>query len=63
MRQQKINVIIHMPEDQKTLDALQEKTNELFCKIVEKKFGNARLSPEEQTYVVKKIIENLKPET
>lgn len=63
MRQQKINVIIHMPEDQKSLDALQDKTNELFCKIAEKKFRNANLSSEEQIYVVKKIIENLKLET
>lgn len=62
-KQQKINIIIHMPEDKKSLDALQEKTNELFCRIVEKKFRNADLSPEERAYVVKKITEELKSAT
>lgn len=60
---QKINVIIHMPDDKGSLDALQEKTNKLFCRIVEKKFRNANLSSEERAYVVKKITENLKSAT
>ncbi len=59
-KSQKINVIIHLPEDKRSLEALQEKTNELFCKIVEKKLKNAGLSYKERAYVVKKIIENLK---
>ncbi|MDE6727745.1 MAG: hypothetical protein K2J80_07375 [Oscillospiraceae bacterium] len=63
MRQQKINVIIHMPEDQKSLDALQEKTNELFCKIAEKKFRNAKLTAAEQAYIIKQITVNLKATT
>ncbi|MCM1166598.1 MAG: hypothetical protein NC299_04075 [Lachnospiraceae bacterium] len=60
---QEINVIIHMPEDKESLDALQEKTDALFCHMVEKKFRNANLTPEERSYVVKKITENLKNRT
>lgn len=55
-----IKVIIHMPEDKASLDALQERTNELFCHIVEKKFRNANLTDKERAYVVKRITENLK---
>lgn len=55
-----INIIIHMPEDKESLDALQEKTNALFCHIVEKKFRNAGLTSEERSYVVNKIVEDLK---
>lgn len=57
---QEINVIIHMPEDKESLDALQEKTNALFCHIVEKKFRNAGLTSEERSYVVNRIVEDLK---
>ncbi len=57
---QEINIIIHMPEDKESLDMLQEKTNTLFCHIVEKKFRNANLTPQERSYVVKRITENLK---
>ena len=57
---QEINVIIHMPEDKKSLEALQEKTDTLFCHIVEKKLRNANLTPEERLYVVKQITEKLK---
>lgn len=63
MRQQKINVIIHMPEDQKSLDALQEKTNELFCKIAVKKLGKAKLTSAEKAYIIKQITANLKAAT
>lgn len=57
---QEINVIIHMPEDKESLDALQEKTNALFCHIVEKKFRNANLTAEERSYVIGQIVENLR---
>ena len=57
---QEINVIIHMPEDKESLDALQEKTNALFCHIVEKKFRNASLTSEERSYVIRRIVEDLK---
>lgn len=57
---QEINVIIHMPEDKESLGMLQEKTNNLFCHMVEKKFRNANLTPQERSYVVKRITENLK---
>lgn len=55
-----INVIIHMPDDKKSLEALQEKTNALFCHIVERKFRNANLTAEERSYVVGRIVESLK---
>lgn len=54
---------IHMPEDKESRDALQEKFDELFCKMVEKKFRNANLSSEERAYVVRRISENLKANT
>ncbi len=57
---QEINIIIHMPEDKDSLDMLQEQTNKLFCHMVEKKFRNAYLTPQERSYVVKQITENLK---
>ena len=52
-----------MPEDKESRDALQEKFDELFCKMVEKKFRNANLTSEERAYVVKRISENLKADT
>lgn len=55
-----IKIIIHMPEDKASLDALQESTDELFCRIVEKKFRNANLTDKERAYVVRRITENLK---
>ncbi len=55
-----IKIIIHMPEDKASLDALQECTDELFCRIVEKKFRNANLTDRERAYVVRRITENLK---
>lgn len=57
---QEINVIIHMPEDKDSLDALQEKTNALFCHIVGKKFRNTDLTSEERKYIVSRIVEDLK---
>ena len=60
---QEINIIVHMPEDKESLDLLQEKTNELFCHMVEKKFRNANLTPQERSYVIKRITENLKENT
>ena len=60
---QEINVIIHMPEDKESLDLLQEKTDELFCHIVEKKFRNANLTSEERSYVVSRIVEELKQQS
>lgn len=49
-----------MPEDKASLDALQECTDELFCRIVENKFRNANLTDRERAYVVRRITENLK---
>lgn len=46
-RVREISVIIHMPEDKKSLDALQEKTNALLWQIFEKKFRNSDLTAEE----------------
>lgn len=62
-RVQEINVIIHMPEDKESLDALQEKTNALFCHIVDKKFRNADLTSEERSYVISRIVEELKQQS
>ncbi len=45
---QEINIIIHMPEDKESPDALQEKTNALYCHIVEKKFRNVDLTYDER---------------
>lgn len=60
---QEINLIIHMPEDKESLNALQEKTNALFCHIVEKKLRNSDLTSEERKYIVNRIVENLKKQS
>lgn len=60
---QEINVIIHMPEDKESLDALQEKTNALFCHIVKKKLQNTDLTSEERKYIVNRIVENIKKQS
>ena len=49
-----------MPEDKASLDNLQEITNTFYAEMVAKRFKNANLTPEERSYVVKKITKNLK---
>ena len=55
-----IKVIMHMLEDKASLDNLQEITNTFYAEMVAKRFKNSNLTPEERSYVVKKITENLK---
>ena len=58
-----IKVIMHIPEDQASLDELQKITNTFYAEMVVKRFKNANLTPEERLYVVKKITESLKKDT
>ena len=55
-----IKVIMHLPEDKASLVELQKITNTFYAEMIAKRFKNANLTPEERSYVVKKITENLK---
>ena len=55
-----IKVIMHLPEDQASLDELQKITNTFYAEMIVKRFKNTNLTPEERSYVVKRITENLK---
>ena len=54
-KQKEIKIVMHIPEDQASLDALQEKTNRFFAGLVEKKLRNTDLTMDEKLYVVKEI--------
>lgn len=58
-KQQTIKVILHPPEDQKSLDALQETTTLLYAEIILNKISKVDLTPDEKEYVVRRVIEQL----
>lgn len=58
-KQQNINVIVHWPEDQKTMDVIQDATNQLFVKIIENRLSRTNLSPTEKECVVRRVISGL----
>ncbi len=58
-KKQPINIILHPPEDQKSLDDLQEITDNLFAMIIMKRLSNSDLTLEEKKYVIKQVVANL----
>lgn len=58
-KQQNINVIVHWPEDQKSMDVIQDATNQLFVKIIENRLSRTNLSPTEKECVVRRVISGL----
>lgn len=58
-KQQNINVIVHWPEDQKSMDVIQDATNQLFVKIIEIRLSRTNLSPTEKECVVRRVISGL----
>lgn len=58
-KSQYINIIIHPPEDQQSIDEIQEATNDLYAYIIEKKLSRCDLTPEEREYVVKTVLGSL----
>lgn len=58
-KQQNINVIVHWPEDQKSMDVIQDATNQLFVKIIENRLSRTNLSPTEKDCVVRRVISGL----
>ena len=54
-KSQYINIIIHPPEDQQSIDEIQEATNDLYAYIIEKKLSRCDLTPEEREYVVRTV--------
>lgn len=58
-KQQNINVIVHWPEDQKSIDVIQDATNQLFVKIIENRLSRTNLSPTEKECVVRRVISGL----
>lgn len=58
-KQQNINVIVHWPEDQKSMDIIQDATNQLFVKIIENRLSRTNLSPTEKECVVRRVISGL----
>ena len=58
-KQQNINVIVHWSEDQKSMDVIQDATNQLFVKIIENRLSRTNLSPTEKECVVRRVISGL----
>lgn len=58
-KQTKIKVIIHAPEDQLSLDSLQEATNQLFARIIENKLSVTYLTSVEKEHVIRQVIAGL----
>lgn len=47
-KSQYINIIIHPPEDQQSIDEIQEAINDHYAYIIEKKLSMCDLTPEER---------------
>lgn len=62
-KQKDIKVILHPPEDQKSIEAIQEATNQLFARIIENTLSKSNLSPAEKECVVRRVIANLATQT
>lgn len=58
-RLREIKVIIHPPEDQKSIEAIQNTTDELYARIIENKLSKTNLTLKEKEYVVRKVIDGL----
>ena len=58
-----IGVILHIPKDNKSLQLLQNITNEFYAKMVMKKLERTDLSQKEKKYVVKKLSEHFAKST
>lgn len=58
-RSREIKVIIHPPEDQKSIEAIQNTTDELYVRIIENKLSKTNLTLKEKEYVVRKVIDGL----
>lgn len=54
-KQKEIGIVMHIPEDKETLNAIQEKTNQLFARMVEKKLRSLNLTQDEKQYAAKAI--------
>ena len=62
-KRQDIKVILHPPEDQKSIEALQDATNQLFARIIENTLSKADLTPAEKECVVRRVIAELAAQT
>lgn len=58
-KQQEINVILHPPDDPKSLDALQKIADEFYARLIERDLSKADLTPEEKEYVIRQVAANL----
>lgn len=58
-KSQYINIIMHPPEDQQSIDEIQEATNDLYAYIIEKKLSKCDLTSEEREYVVRTVLGSL----
>ena len=52
-------MIIYPPEDQKSIEAIQNTTDELYARIIENMLSKVNLTPKEKEYVVRKVIDGL----
>ena len=58
-RSREIKVIIHPPEDKKSMEAIQNTIDELYARIIENKLSKTNLTLKEKEYVVRKVIDGL----
>lgn len=58
-KQPTINVILHRPTDQKSLNVLQEIADEFYARLIERDLSKYDLTPKEKEYVIRQVAENL----
>lgn len=54
-----INVILHAPTDQKSLNALQEIADEFYARLIERDLSRYDLTQEEKEQVIRQVAANL----
>lgn len=54
-----IKVIIHPLDDVRSLELIQEATNDLYARIIENKLSTVDLSSTEKEYIVRQVIQKL----
>lgn len=55
-KMKQINVVIHLPDDEISLEAIQRVTDDMYAHMIEDTLSKSGLTPGEAEYVVKEVI-------
>lgn len=58
-KEKKINVVIHAPEDEESLNMIQEAVDALYAQIVFRELKKYDLTPKEEDKIIAQIIARL----